>query len=169
MLRYKLQCIEDNVTGRGKSYLPGITDESGVINDEKLNGFIIDMLESLEHYIELRFNRAIDEKKREMCRRFLYLAVKTLKDRPNMRCPSVEITKWAKTFGDIIDAAENVDIPDCRSYYDFFKILYDKYRGKRVYLPELIISSAHAHTKRPSQYSPFHAIRLSSSRTAKKP
>lgn len=27
-----------------------------------------------------------------------------------MRCPSVEITEWAKTFGDIIDAAENVDI-----------------------------------------------------------
>ncbi len=138
VLHYKLQRIEDNVTGRGKSYLPGITDESGVINDEKLNGFINDMLESLDHYIEMRSNRAIDEKTRGMYRRFLYLAVKTLKDRPNMRCPSVEITECAKTFGDIIDAAENVDIPDCRSYYDFLKILYDKYRGKRVYLPQLI-------------------------------
>lgn len=138
MLRYKLKCIEDDVTGRGISYLPIITDADGIIDDEKLDAFISGLLDSLDHYIEICPDHVIDEHTREMYRKFLYVAVKTLKDRPNRRCPSVNITDWARTFGDIIEAAENVEIPSCKSYRQFLKIIYARYRNERSYLPELL-------------------------------
>lgn len=121
VLHNRLKELEDNISGYGTEYLPLIVGEDGRIIPEKLNVFIDDMLESLEHYVGLFPERTLDPQTREMYRKYLYCAVSTLQYKWQINGWQTDISK---TFGDIIERATDIDIDECDDYHDFLMLQY---------------------------------------------
>lgn len=140
ILHNRLQELEDNISGYGTEYLPLITGDDGKIVPEKLNAFINDMLESLDHYIELFPERTLDPETREMYRKYLYCAVSTLQYKWQINGWQTDISK---TFGDIIERATDIDIDECDDYHDFLMLQYRLHLDPNIRIGSDFFSSVH--------------------------
>lgn len=136
LLSDKMDELEELISGRGESFLPMITDESGDTVPEKLEALIKAMIESLKHYLLLE-DRMLGVWEEEMYSCFLYCAMSMTRKKENRRDPSLKLTVRSQTFGDIIGIAEDVgtDKGEVNSYRDFLKVYYDWYRNwcRRVF------------------------------------
>lgn len=122
---------EGLISGRGVSFLPMITDERGKNVHKKQEALIKELIESLKHYLELE-DRRLEAREEVMYSCFLYCAMQMTREKENRRDPSYRLQERSQSFGGIIEIAGDVgtDKSDIKSYCDFLKVVYGRYRDR---------------------------------------
>lgn len=139
LLDEKLREISNMINGRGQSFYPFITDENGKVSDEKLNAFISELINSLEHYRGASEEEKFDKTTEEAYRCFLYYACLGLIWTADKRCSSAVQTVISETFADIIDFAEKLTHINYKSYDEFIMAAYKDFREGASELPQFFV------------------------------
>ncbi len=124
-LEKELDLIRNAVSGRGESFLPGISDENGRVDPAKLEDMINRIIESYKFYLEdedefkpNKEKRVIDEAVRQLLHHFLYLVILAPGIYMDYFFVTAEYYSISSTYGDIIKSGEGLQ------YYKSLKELY---------------------------------------------
>lgn len=129
-LKSSLAEFERDLTGENDCFRTLIDGEDGNTDPEKLEALIGELMDNLTRYRKEFAKNELSDWETDMYYDFLYIAMQITRTRQNNLYPHFGLTEPAKTFGDIIDIAEEATkgTKEITSYRELLKTLYFSYR-----------------------------------------